>query len=207
MSDEAEEAQDEPERSAAWDEFETAELVVVARAVKVRGIRGEIAAELLTDFPERFEWLDELIAVERGGRRRLLSLEESWLHGGRVILKFEGYDTPEEAVALVGLDFAVPETEAVELEEDEFYDWQLEGCRAVTVGERELGTVREVWHTGSAPILVISAGPSAQEEGREHLVPLVESICVEIDIERKLIRIDAPEGLLEGDEKEARGDN
>ncbi|HEV2706226.1 MAG TPA: ribosome maturation factor RimM [Pyrinomonadaceae bacterium] len=195
MSEDEEEAQETPTASPAWDDFETVELVIVARAVKVRGVRGEVAAELLTDFPERFEWLDHLIAVGREGRRQLLALEESWPHGGRVVLKFEGYDTPEQAAALVGLDFAVPESEAVELEDDEFYDWQLEGCRAVTVEGRELGTVREVMHTGSAPILVISGEPAAQ--GREHLVPLVESICVEIDIERKLIRIDAPEGLLE----------
>jgi 16S rRNA processing protein RimM len=197
MSEAEEEARDESEASPAWDDYETVELVIVARGVKVRGVRGEIAAELLTDFPERFEWLEQLIAVSREGRRQLLPLEESWPHGGRIILKFEGYDTPEEAAALVGLDFAVPESEAVELEDDEFYDWQLEGCRAVTVEGRELGTVREVMHTGSAPILVIAAEPVA--EGREHLVPLVESICVEIDIERKLIRVDAPEGLLDGE--------
>jgi len=88
---------------------------------------------------------------------------------------------------------AVPESEAVELGEGEFYDWQLEGCRAETVEGRDLGTVREVLHTGGeAPVLVIR-----DERGRENLVPLAESICVEIDTGRKLIRVDAPEGLLE----------
>jgi ribosomal 30S subunit maturation factor RimM len=56
-----------------------------------------------------------------------------------------------------------------------------------------VGTVREVLHTGGeAPVLVIR-----DERGRENLVPLAESICVEIDVEAKLIRVDAPEGLLE----------
>jgi 16S rRNA processing protein RimM len=175
------------------DDLNSVELVLVARVAKPRGVRGEVAAHLLTDFPERFEWVEELIAVFPGGRRERLALEGHWLHGDRVVLKFEGFDTPEAVAALAGCELAVPEAEAVELEEGEFYDWQLEGCRVETVEGREVGTVREVLHTGGeAPVLVIH-----DEGGRENLVPLAESICVEIDVAAKLIRVDAPEGLLE----------
>ena len=169
------------------------ELVLVARVAKPRGLKGEVACDLLTDFPERFDRLEELIAVFPGGRRERLELEGHWLHGGRVVLKLRGFDTPEAAAALAGCELAVPESEAVELEEGEFYDWQLEGCRVETVGGMPLGTVREVLHTGGeAPVLVIR-----DERERENLVPLAESICVEIDVDAKLIRVDAPEGLLE----------
>ena len=175
------------------DDLSSAELVVVARVAKPRGLRGEVAADLLTDFPERFEWVEELIAVFPGGRRERLALEGHWLHGDRVVLKLAGFDTPEAAAALAGCELAVPESEAVELEEGEFYDWQLEGCRVVTVEGREVGSVSEVLHTGGeAPVLIIR-----DREGRENLVPLAESICVEIDVTAKLIRVDAPEGLLE----------
>jgi 16S rRNA processing protein RimM len=169
------------------------ELVAVARVVKPRGIRGEVAAELLTDFPERFAGLDELIAVTPEGTRRTLALEDSWLHAGRIVLKFAGYDTPEAARELVGYELAVPEREAVALAADEYYDWQLTDCRVVTVEGRELGRVREVLHTGAAPVLIIADGSSR----REHLIPLAESICVEIDIAAKLIRVDPPAGLIE----------
>jgi len=178
---------------AEEDDLGAAELVLVARVAKPRGVRGEVAADLLTDFPERFKGLAELIAVFPGGRRRRLGLEGHWFHGGRVILKLAGYDSPESAAALAGCELAVPEAEAVRLEEGEFYDWQLEGCRVETVGGRHVGTVREVLHTGGeAPVLVIR-----DDTGREHLVPLAESICVEIDVAAKLIRVDAPEGLIE----------
>ena len=182
------------EREAAGDAGEVGdeELVAVARVVKVRGLRGEVAAELLTDFPERFERVEELIAVTPGGSRRTLAVEQSRLHAGRVLLKFEGFDTPEAARELVGYELTVPESEAVELGEGEFFDWQLEGCRVVTVEGREVGEVSEVLHTGAAPVLVIRG-----EGGRENLVPLAESICVEVDVAAKLIRVDAPEGLLE----------
>ncbi|HWS52741.1 MAG TPA: ribosome maturation factor RimM [Pyrinomonadaceae bacterium] len=168
------------------------ELVAVARVAKPRGVRGEVAADLLTDFPERFEGLAELIAVTPAGERRRLALEGHWLHGDRVVLKFAGYDTPEAAAALAGCELAVPESEAVALGEDEFYDWQLAGCRVETVEGVAVGAVAEVLHLGAAPTLVIR-----DERGRENLVPFVASICVEVDVAGKRIRLDAPEGLIE----------
>ncbi|HVF26990.1 MAG TPA: ribosome maturation factor RimM [Pyrinomonadaceae bacterium] len=173
------------------------ELIVVARVVKVRGVRGEVVAELLTDFPERFDGLAELIVVMPAGGRATLTLEGHRLHGGRILMKFAGYDSPEEASALVNCDLAVTEAEIVELGEGEFFDWQLTDCRVETIDGIDLGTVREVLHTGSAPVLVIRGGDGERDERGEHLVPLVESICVEIDTELKLIRVDAPEGLLQ----------
>ncbi|HEU4597366.1 MAG TPA: ribosome maturation factor RimM [Pyrinomonadaceae bacterium] len=182
-------------RGGGGEDLASVELVAVARAVKVRGLKGEVVADLLTDFPERFDGLEELIGVApTTGERRRLALESHWFQGERIILKFEGFDTPETARELVGLELAVPESEAVELEEGEFYDWQLEGCRAETVEGVRLGTVSEVLHTGGdAPVLVIKD----DERGREHLVPFAESICVEVDTDAKLIRVDAPEGLIE----------
>jgi 16S rRNA processing protein RimM len=173
---------------------EDSELVAVAKAVRTRGLRGELVADLLTDFPERFEGLEELIAVAPDGRRLTLKLEDHWFQGERVILKFAGYDAIEEATALVGYEFTVPESERVELDEDEFYDWELIGCQVLTVEGEKLGLVSEVLRTGGdAEVLVIEKA----EAGGEYLIPLAETICVEIDIENKLIRVDPPEGLLE----------
>ncbi|HEV7842362.1 MAG TPA: ribosome maturation factor RimM [Pyrinomonadaceae bacterium] len=168
------------------------ELVAVARAVKTRGLRGEIVAELLTDFPERFKGLERLIAVAPDGARTVLDLEEHWFQQGRVVLKFAGYDTVEEATALIGSEFTVPESERVELEEDEFYDWELAGCRVETVEGEPLGQVREIMRTGGVEMLVVDNG-----QGRDYLIPMAEEICVEINVEQKLIRVDVPEGLLE----------
>ncbi|MGB7922464.1 MAG: ribosome maturation factor RimM [Pyrinomonadaceae bacterium] len=169
------------------------DLVAVARAVRVRGLRGELVADLLTDFPERFEGLERLLGVMPGGRMMELALEDHWLQNGRIVLKFAGYDSIEDARALVGCEFAVPESERVELSEDEYYDWELAGCEVESVAGEPLGRVREVLRTGGVEVLVVE-----KEKGeREHLIPLAEEICVEIDVEKKLIRVDAPEGLLE----------
>lgn len=167
------------------------DLIVIARAVRTHGLKGEIVAELLTDFPERFEDVDELILVSPSGERTPRQLEDYWFQKDRVVLKLAGYDDVERAKELVGYDFAVPDSERVPLEEDEFYDWELEGC-TVKVGDKSIGQVRSVLKTGGPEILVIS-----DDSGKEQLVPLAAEIVVEIDKAGKTIVVDPPEGLLE----------
>src|SRR5215831_13450538 len=119
-------------------------LITVARAVKTRALKGEVVADLLTDYPERFAQVDELFAVSPEGKQKPVKLEAFWFHQGRVILKFVGYDTVESAQTLVGSDFAVRESEAVQLPAGEFYEWQLEGCAVETAEGQRVGVTRGV---------------------------------------------------------------
>jgi 16S rRNA processing protein RimM len=173
------------------EDASASELVVIARAVKPRGLKGEIVAELLTDFPDRFEDLEELILVSPGGERTAKRLEDYWFQNDRVVLKMAGYDDVEAAKELVGFEFAVPESERVPLPPDHYYDWELEGC-TVKVGAESIGTVKSVMKTGGAEILVVS-----NDSGKERLIPLADSIVVEVDTAGKTIVIDPPEGLLD----------
>ena len=79
------------------------DLVVVARVARTRGLRGEVIADLLTDFPERFDALENLIAVAPDGSRRSLQIEEHWFQGRRIVFKFAGYDSIEAAKQFAGL--------------------------------------------------------------------------------------------------------
>lgn len=167
------------------------DLVAVARIVKPRGLRGEMAADVLTDFPERFEGLCDVTALLPGGHRRSLKIQDTWFQKGRIILKFEGVDTFEDAEPLRDAEICVNESEAVELQENEFFDWELEGCEAITTDGEPIGKVREVMRTGGTEVLVIDA------HGREVLIPFAKSICIDVDIEGKRVIIDPPEGLLE----------
>jgi 16S rRNA processing protein RimM len=167
------------------------ELVVIARAVRPRGLKGEIVAELLTDFPERFEDVEELVLVSPKGERTTKRLEDYWFQNDRVVLKLADYDDVDAAKELVGFNFAVPEAERVSLPEDHYYDWELEGC-TVKTDDKILGVVKAVLRTGGAEILVV-----AGEDGSERLIPLAESIVVKVDTEAKTIVVDPPEGLLD----------
>ena len=167
------------------------DLVAVARVVKPRGIKGEVVAEILTDFPERFESLDTVTAVAEAGTQSELKIEDFWFQNDRIVLKFQGFDSIEVAETLRGSELCVPESDAVELDEDEYFDWQLEGCRVETIDGTELGRVKELMRAGGTELLVIAG------EAKEYLIPFAKSICVEVDIDNKVIKIDPPEGLLE----------
>ena len=167
------------------------ELVAIAKIVKTRGLRGEVVAELLTDFPERFENLESVIAVAPDGTRSELTIESFFFQKGRVVLKLAGYNSIEAAEELRGFEICIPEADAVELDEGEFFDWELQGCRVETVEGETIGEVTEVMRTGGTEILVVKG------TDKEYLVPFSETICVEVDVAGKLIKVDPPEGLLE----------
>jgi 16S rRNA processing protein RimM len=166
--------------------------VIVARAVRVKGLKGEIVAELLTDFPSRFENIDQFFAISPEGEQISVALERFSLQQDRIVLKLEGYDSPESAGTLIGYEFAVPDSERVALAADEFYDWELEGCRVETLTGRIVGKVTGVMRTGAANLLVV-----ADDKQSTSLIPMVSSILTRIDKDARTIVIDPPEGLLD----------
>ena len=168
------------------------DLIVVARAVRTRGLKGELVAELLTDFPERFESVTRLLGVAPGGERKEIELEDYWYQNDRLILKFRNYDSVESANALIGFEFGLPEEEQVQLPADEFYEWQLAGCAVENAQGSVIGKVRDVMRTGGVQLLVVDDGAQ-----HEHLIPMVGDIVLNVDIPGKKILIDPPEGLLD----------
>jgi len=167
-------------------------LVAVARAVRTRGLKGELVADLLTDFPERFAKLSRLICIPREGARQEVELAGHWFQGHRIVLKLAGIDDPESARQFVGCEFAIPESERVPLSEGEFYEWELHECTVKTIEGKNVGTVQGVLRTGGVDTLIVE-----NEAKHEYLVPLAESIVIKIDIANKAITIDPPQGLLE----------
>ena len=168
------------------------DLIIVARAVRTRGLKGELVADVLTDFPDRFEDVSELSGVAPNGTRQQLELESYWFQNERIILKFVGFDSTEAAKSLVGFEFGLPEAERVELDEDEYYDWELEGCVVESKPGSVIGKVREVMRTGGVELLVVE-----NETRQDVLIPMAAAIVVEVNIANKKIVIDPPEGLLE----------
>jgi len=167
------------------------DLIAIAKLAKPRGLRGEIVGDVLTDFPARFNDLKSVSIVHPNGKIVDGEIEKFWFQKRRIVLKFVGFDTIEAAETLRNCEICVPETEAVELETDEFFDWELEGCAVETVDGEQIGTVKELMRTGGTEVLVITG------ETKEYLIPFAETICISVDIENKLIKIDAPEGLLD----------
>jgi len=167
------------------------ELIAIARIVRTRGLKGEVVAELLTDFPERFTGLKKVTAVMPEGTQAGLKIENHWFQNGRIVLKFEGCDSIESGERFRDAEICVPESEAVDLEADEYFDWQLIDCEAVTLDGKVIGTVSKVMRTGGTEVLEVKG------EDKDFMIPFAESICVEVEVDKKRIVVDPPEGLLE----------
>jgi 16S rRNA processing protein RimM len=166
--------------------------VVIARVVKTRGIKGEVACDIETDFPERFEELSRVNVTTAAGNRISAVIEDCWFHKNRVVLKFEGYDSISASAKLVGGLVTAPEMSAEALEEDEFHEHKIVGADVETIGGEKLGVVERIIRTGGTDVLVVRG-----ENGRELMIPFAEEICPEVDPDRRIIKVDPPPGLLE----------
>jgi len=157
----------------------------VARLVRARGIRGELAAIPLNDRRPRYDSLRRVIVHERE-----YEVERVWWHGDQLILKLRGVDTRSAAEAISGNEVYVTELERAVLPEGEFYLSDLVGCEIVEQASgRCVGRVSGWQETGGPPLLEL--------EGSTALIPFARSICREIDLTAKRIVIDPPEGLLD----------
>ena len=170
--------------------------VLVARLVRPHGRRGELLAEILTDFPERFHERTrlELIPPARvGSRPRGMELENFWFLRSRIVMKFKGVDSINEAESLRGFEVAIPFAERAPLEAGSVYVSELIGCKVIDLNRdgAEVGTIADVDRDSSnAELLVVRSGRE------ELLIPFVRAYVVRIDAERRRLEMRLPEGLL-----------
>src|SRR5262249_30893472 len=151
------------------DDDPNGEYITIARVTKTQGRKGEVAAILLTDFPDRFAERKRLFLLAPDNRRREAELEDFWFHKGGVVLKFAGVDSISQAEELSGCEVQIPLRERAVLEGGSVYVSDLIGC-AVSDRGREIGKIENVqFGAGEAPLLVIKG-----EGKKEHLVPFAE---------------------------------
>lgn len=165
--------------------------VSVARIVKTRGVQGEVSAVLLTDFPERFSSLRK-VRILSTANQSWEELEHFRIQHERIILKFRGRNRPQDVQDLVGGDVQIPQQQRVRPPEDTFYHFDLIGCRVVE-DQETLGKVAGIFETGSAGAnLVVETGAE-----KEFMVPLVREFVREVSVDKKLIRVKLPPGLVD----------
>jgi 16S rRNA processing protein RimM len=170
------------------------EFITLARVVKTQGRRGEVAAEIYSDIPERFTAGMKLQALPRysDGIRRQLEVEEFWPHKGLLVLKFAGVDSISDAETLIGCELQVPKSQRSELQPGWNYVSDMIGCAVLDHG-REIGRVEDVqFGAGEAPLLIVRDAAAKLVE-----VPFAEAYLDAVDIVRRQVRMKLPDGLLE----------
>lgn len=198
--------------------------VWLARIRRPQGRKGEVFADILTDFPQKFAerrqlWLlvpQEAKAVPRGPRAtadsptqarhlvanvppRKIELTHHWLHKGGVILHFVGVDSISAAEELDGLIVAIPRAERAALKnQDEAYVSDLIGCTLLDVSKVAAG--EDSLPVGEIVAVDRTAGPVpllvVRGTAGEILVPFAKSYLRKIDVQNKRIEMHLPEGLV-----------
>ena len=189
--------------------------VWLARVRRPQGRKGEVFADILTDFPERFAqrrelWLLYESVADPSHRApdsraatsadtqfpRPIHLKHHWLHKGGIVLHFEGVESISDAENLAGMIVAIPREQRATLTGDEVYIADLVGCALVDVANPDapviVGKIEDVErNVGPVPILMVrgSAG--------EVLVPYAKSYLRVIDLDNKRIEMALPEGLAD----------
>ncbi|MHB8500165.1 MAG: ribosome maturation factor RimM [Candidatus Acidiferrales bacterium] len=201
---------------------ETQRWVIVARILRPRGNKGEVAADLLTDFPERLTRLTEVFLGVSGGAKaaepRSTALKACWLsqnHKGQAVFHFEGCNSISEAEKFRGLDVLLPIEKRVALSAGQYFVDDLIGCSvfetfaepsvassspcSLAAAPSLLGVVREVQIAGEGvagtPLLVVDTSAG------ELLIPLAEDICTSINTAARRIDVVLPGGLRDLNEK------
>jgi len=190
--------------------------VIVARILRPRGNKGEVAAELLTDFPQRLTELQE-VYVAAGGANvepRLAAVNSCWLsqnHKGQAVFHFAGCDSIAAAEKFRGMEVFLPIEKRVQLAAGQYFVDELIGCSVFEVKDMPpvvssspcsmanapalLGVVRDVQIAGEdvsgTPVLVVDTSAG------ELLIPLAEDICRRISTTERRIEVTLPDGLRE----------
>jgi 16S rRNA processing protein RimM len=172
--------------------------VTVARIVRTRGVRGEVAAEILTDFPDRLKTLATCFLWDGLSVPRQSRIRNCWIslsRGGQAIFHFEGSNSIPDAEKLVGLEVQIPFADRMQLPSSSYYVTDLVGCEVFEQNGVAIGSVTEVQFAGEegigTPILVVGS-PTG-----ELLIPLAQEICLRIDTTERRIEVALPEGLRE----------
>jgi len=188
--------------------------VHVARILRPRGNKGEVLAELLTDFPRRFSNLKQIWLGKDDAEPQAVGLQNFWVdrnHPQTGIFHLAGCTTIAGAERFRGYDILLPFDERVRLPAGKYFVTDLIGCTVFEVTEgqsklaspacaleqapRVLGTVHDVFFPGEggvgAPLLQVDTPKG------EMMIPLAEDICTCIQVAERRIEVRLPEGLSE----------
>ncbi|MFF2408703.1 ribosome maturation factor RimM [Streptomyces sp. NPDC058092] len=166
--------------------------LVVARIGRAHGIKGEVTVEVRTDEPELRLAPGAVLTTEPVGVGPL-TIETGRVHSGRLLLRFEGVRDRTAAEALRNT-LLIAEVDPAELPEDpeEFYDHQLMDLDVVLADGTEIGRITEITHLPSQDLFIVE-----RPDGSEVMIPFVEEIVAEIDLEAQRAVITPPPGLID----------
>lgn len=167
--------------------------LLLGEVLRPHGVRGELRLRLLTAYPERIAKLETIYVGSSPDSSRLTpyAVEGMRMHTGYGLLKLRGIDDRDQAERLRSLFVMIDLAHAVPLEEGEFYLYQLIGLSVLTDNNMKLGTLVEVLETGANDVYIVDS-----PDYGEVLIPVTPETILSTDIERGVVTVHLPDGLL-----------
>jgi 16S rRNA processing protein RimM len=164
--------------------------VLIGKIVGVHGLKGTNKFSSYADSLSVFNPGRSILI--RDTRNRETNIEINWVkpHTKTPLISFKGVGVRDQAEALIGAELFIPKTELPELDEDTYYWFELIGIEVYTTADNYLGRIDSIIPTGSNDVYVV------KDKKQEVLIPAIESVVVDIDLELKKMRVDLPEGLV-----------
>ena len=165
----------------------------VGTIVNTHGIKGELRVISKTDFAdERYKKGNSLFLFMSDKDEPIeLIVQSHRVHKNFDLLTFEGFDDVNQVEKFKGGKLKVSENQLGSLAKDEYYFHEIIGCLVVTEQGEEIGVVKEILTPGANDVWVVKG-----KGGKEHLIPYIEDVVKEIDVQAKSIVITPLEGLL-----------
>ncbi|HXQ37185.1 MAG TPA: ribosome maturation factor RimM [Anaerolineales bacterium] len=151
------------------------------------GLHGEIIMDLHTDFPERMRSGRKLFV---GEEHQPITLTNVRPHQAGLLVKFKGFETPEDAGRLRNQWVYIKARDVQPLPEGKIYQHDLFGFRVVDENDKWLGELVEIIETGANDVYVVK-----DASAKELLLPAIPSVILELDPVRRLMRVHLLEGL------------
>lgn len=162
----------------------------IGQIVNTFGIKGMVKVKPFTDDIRRFDEL-KTVYVEKDGKQTEYEVEEVKYHKDMVLIKFKGIDKVEQAEMLRNSYLTVSRDSVEKLEEGRYYIVDLLGLEVYTDEQILLGTLDDIFNTGSNDIYVVK-----DKQGKQILLPAIQDVIKQIDIENKKIIVHLLPGLI-----------
>ena len=162
----------------------------IGQIVNTFGIKGMVKVKPFTDDIRRFDEL-KTVYVEKNGNQTEYEVEEVKYHKDMVLIKFKGIDKVEQAEMLRNSYLTVSRDSVEKLEEGRYYIVDLLGLEVYTDEQILLGTLEDIFNTGSNDIYVVK-----DKQGKQILLPAIQDVIKQIDIENKKIIVHLLPGLI-----------
>ncbi len=170
------------------------QLYNVGQVINTHGIKGEVKVRRITDFDERFQpgQLLYWVSDEQEHNIEELVVKTHRVHKGFDLISFEDHASINEVEKYRDGFLKVPKSEQRPLAEHEFYFHEIIGCKVYLTTGEELGEVKEILTPGANDVWVVK-----RQHQKDVLIPYIEEIVKDVNVEEQTVIIDPIEGLLD----------